>query len=619
MIEPLLAGILIGFLLGLFKVLLLFLFSNLYRNLPIPPIIMLLNTSINRWVLFTVVAFLLLNFTFAFARKMGALIKKEHFQIDSNKIISQILALILSLVIAYLLLGYRYPIGRLLGTLFPLKVVRTLRLPDLAVLGTFPIFLFFLYRVLGKVDYRIVATNLASVIRSRFVKLCSLVTLSLIVLLNIFGYTIRQSLKEEKSCLIILVDCLRADHVSAYGYHRTTTPYIDSLVKDGVLFDYAISQSNWTKPSMASLFTSLYPSQHKAWRGPFGAGQTIAAHRMSDALNEEFITLGEAFKENGFITGAFINQPNLAGYLGFSQGFDYYDWKLTDGRINSLFLRWLPRLKFFAYIHYNDLHYPYAPSEAFDVYSNYESELTKQGDEWRLLQRVNRREITLSVSDLKKLEGLYDGQLKEADNRVGLLIEELKKRGEYAKTMVIVTADHGEGFWEHGTILHGLENLYGELVRVPLIIKFPFNKFKGKKISEPVQLIDIMPTALAYFDIEAPEYLSGNNLLPYIEQGSERENPAFTETERTKAVYYKGHKYILHPETGREEVYRYDADPSESRNLISTIEKRTMDEYKAMIASWMDRCKKFAESKKIERKAVEKDDIKKLKALGYIQ
>jgi arylsulfatase A-like enzyme len=323
---------------------------------------------------------------------------------------------------------------------------------------------------------------------------------------------------EKPNVIIILVDALRADHLGCYGYHMKTSPNIDELAGAGVLFSMAMSPSSWTKPSVPSLFTSLYPSRHGVFEG---SSKDTRGYITSDILQDSLLTIAEVFHQNDYSTFAFVHNAHLKGFLGFSQGFDIYNDRAANvEEINSEFLHWLKEKSdqpFFAYLHYLDVHWPYRPPAPYDtIFGDFKSEIDFYSEEWKSLRdRINDGEMRLDGTDITKMISLYDGELRYLDDNLGVLFDELKKESLYNNTLFIITADHGEEFLEHGKIGHG-QSLYGELLHIPLIMKFPGRKWEGKKVEYPAELIDILPTLIDYFSWQPIQSSDGHTLLGSI-------------------------------------------------------------------------------------------------------
>jgi arylsulfatase A-like enzyme len=429
----------------------------------------------------------------------------------------------------------------------------------------------------------------------------------------------------DENVILIVVDCLRPDHLRAYGYDRDTAPNIDRLRNDGIVFDTAIAQSNWTKPSIASLLTSLYVSQHRVSEGHWHHAST-SGRVTAQVLNDEFVSLAEYLSKAGFATAGFVNQGHLPAAMGFSQGFDVYNHRIRDGAIPRRIAKWvngLARRRFFAYVHFLALHSPYAPPARFDLF-------TREGHAgpMRLLMGDPQRRLgwrlkqgLLTPENLEELRSLYDGDLRMVDDRVGQLLRVLRERQLYDRSMIILTADHGDAFGEHGDLGHGGANLYGEVVHVPLIIKFPGYHYRGKRVTEPVQLIDVLPTILESLHVPPENEIGGRSLLGLIE-GTAEPHPVLTEStgnEDRKALYHDGYKFIFDPKTWKAEVYRYGADPLDRTNLADEVDARRLSEARQILDHRLAANEAFSSSHESREKPLAPEDVEKLRSLGYVE
>ena len=278
--------------------------------------------------------------------------------------------------------------------------------------------------------------------------------------------------------LLVVIDTLRADHLSLYGYERPTSPRLDELAKDGLWFHRAYAQSGWTLASFASLLTGLYPHQHKVSRD---GCLTEQFGRMSPAT----VTLAEALKSSGYATAAWANNTFLAPDFGLNDGFDVYDYKgatNTEHRSASetvaAGLAWLDTLeqdkRSFLMLHFMEPHLNYVPPD--DIHGTFATAprpealaYPRNPDPFSLLQQGGR---TLDEAGLAYLKALYDEEILATDRALGALFDGLKARGRLDNTLLVITADHGEEFWEHGRFEHG-HDLWSELTRVPLVVHGP--------------------------------------------------------------------------------------------------------------------------------------------------
>lgn len=385
---------------------------------------------------------------------------------------------------------------------------------------------------------------------------------------------------EDKPLNVVVVgiDTLRPDHLTCYGYERATSPNIDEFASGGVLFENAISQAPWTAPSFATVFSSLYPSQH----GSMGVRNKV---RSSVPL------LATMLKEYGYATGAIINAPALKPEFGLSRGFDFYDMTPPEGRIGDGTTRdalnWIDDNRdgpFLLFVHYFDPHIPYAPPPGYD-------DLFNPGYEGRIKNPFNLEGFSLvrpklfeelkvlTAEDWAEVIDLYDGEIVYVDSAFGDLVRGIEERGLRDNTVIIMLSDHGEEFFEHGGFEHG-HSLYDELIRVPLVISMPGKVNEGLRVRNQVRLLDVTPTVFDLIGLDQEPHFEGVSLVPYLTgQGSVDAmtrkllppHIAFSEAIRLgtekKAVTARPHKFIYDIITAEEEFYNLDEDPGETYDI----------------------------------------------------
>lgn len=455
-----------------------------------------------------------------------------------------------------------------------------------------------------------------------------LVPLAFLLLLNgglAYAFRIPDA-KPQPDVLVLLVDALRADHLGAYGYGRDTSPAIDSLAADGVLFRQAIAQSTFTKTSIASLFTGRNPFQHGVY---WGSHKENPGHITSDLLSLEEHTLAEHLAPAGYLTSAWVQNSHLRGFMGFSQGFvNYQDQQGSIHAINRRFFRFLEtsarRYPFFTYLHYIDLHDPYRPPAPYDTMFGTYGDVYEGVDfsNWgTYLKAVREGRQTLSTDEVDQLRAYYDGLIRLVDDQLAQLFEELKRSGLYDNTLIILTSDHGDAFFEHGFISHSTTP-YEELVRVPLIVKFPGSEHRGRIVEAQARLVDVLPTVLDFVGVEKDlEGVAGCSLLPLLRdehapraRACEHAISEIAEegTEPTLAVRTGRYKLIRFAD-GNEELYDLTEDPQE-QNPLTDLETPELEELR-QIAELVAEARKLQEADTIQ---LDDQQIKELKALGYL-
>jgi arylsulfatase A-like enzyme len=372
--------------------------------------------------------------------------------------------------------------------------------------------------------------------------------------------------------VLYLVDTLRADHTGPYGYARDTTPELDAFAAESVVFEEAIASASWTKPSVASLLTSLLPGRHRAVQ-------------LRDRLDDDVVTLAEMLGAKGYATGAAI--ANSVIYLqeaNFHQGFDYFEGlhgeddrpsKIVEAApVVDRALAWVEArqgLATFLFVHTMDPHVPYTPPAPFDrLYEPHPADGHPGQD-----PRTDYKEPL----DRERLLAQYDGEIAYGDREFGRFVRELKRLGRYDDALIVFLADHGEEFLDHGQWLHG-RSVFDELVRVPLVLKLPGGREAGRRVTQQVQLVDVLPTVLEGQGLPVPRApaIVGRPLQAVL-AGKAEEPGALSEISHRGIVAHglrtSRDKYIrrFSPET--DELY-FDlvADPTEQRSILGSRPER---------------------------------------------
>jgi len=425
--------------------------------------------------------------------------------------------------------------------------------------------------------------------------------------------------------VIVVIDCLRADHVGAYGYGRATTPNLDRLAAEGALFERAITQANWTRPSVASLLSGLYVGQHRVPGGSDERDQVVAdlGNRIlhGNRLSADFTTLAEALQSHGYATGAFINQAQMPPEMQFDQGFDHYDAdKKSDRQAVRQFAEWLPKQdRFFAYVHLLGLHYPYIPRARHDVFRT-SYELLPSGESTTAERRALGQR-TIEDADLPELVALYDGALLGLDAQLGKVTKALARAGVANDTLLVVTSDHGEAFREHGHMFHGGDNLYEEVLRVPLVMTWANGIEAGTVVTEPAQLIDVMPTLMEFAGIRQLDGPAGRSLAQDLrgESGAGFALAESTITPGRKAVYRGRHKFIFDLDRETVQVYDLAADPAELEDLAPSIDEQMIEQARMQLDDRLAANARFAAAHPVTETDINAQDARRLRNLGYIQ
>lgn len=406
--------------------------------------------------------------------------------------------------------------------------------------------------------------------------------------------------------VLIVVDALRADHVGFNGYHRNTTPFLDTLARRGVNFRNTYSQESYTQASVPSLLTSTYPTEHRV----------LYDRPLIDTLSEESLTIAEVLEAHEYSTAAFVFNPHLQARYNFDQGFDLYDDNPegfvgrtraeryeTAAKIEVKTRAWLATARdpFFLYLHYRDVHAPYVPMPPYD-------------------EMFVTPDIAAVPKSPRYALSQYDGEIAYTDRYLERLVADIER--ERGPTLFVITADHGEAFMDHGSNGHGWE-LYEENIKVPLLFylaSYP----GGETIEDRVELVDVAPTVLRLVDVPVAESMKGQFLFAGSKKGIVFSGGAFGRgvlIERDKKLYRRvpKNRQRRQPENGQtasfvEEVYDLTKDPRERRNLVTELPDLATD-LRAKLA--------VAEksSRVLVPRAVEVDPVteKRMRALGYLQ
>jgi len=362
------------------------------------------------------------------------------------------------------------------------------------------------------------------------------------------------------SVVLIVIDTLRRDHLGTYGYERDTSPALDEFADASVRYTQARSQAPWTTPSIASLLTSRYPEQ-------------LGVTDVESVLPEAATLLSERLQEAGVATGAVVSHRFSSKRWGFDQGFDYFDDSnalghdaVTSPDVTDKALAFLDAHRdtpFFLYVHYFDPHFAYREHAgfAFPRESPYAGPIRPDVRFGELL----RRQALLTAEDARELERLYDSEIAFTDAEVGRILARLDELGLDDRTLVVITADHGEEFLDHGRIGH-TKTLYDELIAVPLLVRWPGQA--AGVVTAPVALLDIAPTVLGALDLPADPGAAGRP-LPRPGDPPPADRVLFSATQRPtsqRAVIGGGYK-LIDPGDGALELYFLADDPGERRNL----------------------------------------------------
>lgn len=418
-------------------------------------------------------------------------------------------------------------------------------------------------------------------------------------------HVLRRS-EAQGNLLLITLDTVRADRLGCYGYERISTPNIDWLAANGILFEKAIAAAPLTLPSHATIMTGLYPYTHGV------------RDNTSSRLSDKAVTLAEILSERGYRTGAIIGAFVLDAQYGLDQGFGFYEDRLPGSasgprdvfaktgeekiQLNAISerpasavtkraLAWLNQNreeKFFLWIHYYDPHYPYTPPH-------------EASNEYR--------------------DSPYDGEIASVDKNLGMVLDQMRSLELIDNTLIVVVGDHGEGLGEHREATHSIF-VYEPMVRVPLIMSFPDRLERGERVTTIASLADVMPTILDILEIDNELPMDGMSLLGAIEGEGPQGRIVYTESmfpylnygwSEVLSVSTSDWKYIRSTEP---ELYNVEADPAESVNRI-----RGEEDIATRLEAALDSLLARAPSEGgglAEEASLSGTDRERLAALGYI-
>ncbi|MCC6795728.1 MAG: sulfatase [Candidatus Hydrogenedentes bacterium] len=390
--------------------------------------------------------------------------------------------------------------------------------------------------------------------------------------------TVRSSAPDNTKSPVILISCdtTRVDRLPLYGYARDTWPNLTSFGKEAVLFEKAFTPETWTLTAHVSMLTGLYPTHHHV--------------NSTTNLAESVVTLPEVLANAGYVCGGFTGYRTwLLPWRGLAHGFDAYetaevirDIRATQAHIDP----WLEQHKdqpFFLFFHNYDHHskiaslncagcdLPYYPVDEAGLHFSKElkepSSLRAEGRPRAtdLLFGANDGRETISPEELTYMSALYDDAVRSVDEELGAFFDQLKASGAYDRALIIVTADHGELFGEHGEFLH--EHVYEGAAHVPLLIRFPGGKDGGKRVSDIAQLIDLYPTVLDFLKLPAVE-TDGRSLLPLL-NGPQPNPTVFIRRQHYQAARTTEWKLIHDIQSGGYELYDMVNDPRETQNVYA--------------------------------------------------
>jgi arylsulfatase A-like enzyme len=418
-----------------------------------------------------------------------------------------------------------------------------------------------------------------------------------------------------RTVVLISIDTLRADHLGCYGYQRPTSPRMDALAREGILFEDVSSPAPWTLPAHASLLTGLYPSRHG-----------LKSHTRY--LSSRIPTLASLLSKQGYVTAAVVNSQNLGPRFGLDRGFQEFlyveevaDQRAPSTRITEQALAWLAKhrgRRLFLFVHYYDVHSDYRslPEYETEFVSPYPG--PADGTTAQLIAFREGR-VALGERDAPHLIDLYDAGIRQMDDELGRLLAALGEDLRKGETLLILTSDHGEEFFERGGVLHG-RTQFQEVMRVPLLMcgaGLP----AARRIDAPVSLLDVMPTILSVLGQPAPS-LDGDDLSRLWRAGDRHLGGRYlfgeadhnnAQDDITRAVRHGPYKLQFDRLTEKLTLFDLAQDPGERTDVAAS--------HAEVVKDLRERLRRFMEIRAEggPTLTLTPEEIEKLRSLGYIR
>ncbi len=439
------------------------------------------------------------------------------------------------------------------------------------------------------------------------------------------------------SVIFVLVDTLRHDYLGCYGFEGPISPNLDRLSRSSHLFERAYAQAPWTKPSIASLFTGIYPTGHGVVNHEGLMGRTDYDTITKGRLAGAAVTLAEVYRDHGFATSAVVGNPWVTRDYGFDQGFTHFDDSLAGvstpaGSLLALAEDWLHQrdkdVPYLLYVHLMDVHGPYlAPEEDYRAVSGSASLdkhvllTTEEMDRIpRHLRKGNWVKSRDLVSVLGEWQARYAAGVHHVDRELGGFVDRLEAAGILDEAILVVTSDHGEEFHEHGGWTHG-DDLFEHQIHVPLMIRPPGGLDESRRHDGLIRLIDVMPSLLAMTGVETPTGLDGQDLSPRTSGGVWGHAPltfacATTRDPALAAMNVGTYKVIMNTRVDSVAVFDVIVDPREQRDVALVYPRLTRE-----LTSYL---RSFFESQASRHlfedptNPISEDRMRQLKAIGYL-
>ena len=425
--------------------------------------------------------------------------------------------------------------------------------------------------------------------------------------------------------ILVTIDALRADHLGVYGYDRPTSPNLDRLAVDAAVVRNHISQAPFTKASIASLFTGLFPTSHKAFTTSRSFSETMTGHvtgslPVTDVLDSTLWRLPSALAAAGYETAGVNANPFLLDEFGFAKGFDHYEFVTKGPNLASaeqVIGRALARIDgrdarkpLFLWLHLMEPHSPYMPAPEYrSMFPPRTPPRPAPADAIPPWIAEN------GSTDANVYEALYDAEIREADTALGRFFDALKSRNLWSSLVLVVTADHGEEFFDHGGFEHN-KTLYDEMLRVPLFVRAP--GLRGGMREIQTQAVDLAPTLATIAGVPVPDYLAGADVWKDLHQRGGGAPLAYAERSgQLFAIRTREWKFISDL-IAHHELYNLAVDPGEIHDLAPTNPDRTR-EMRNRLTAVVGVAVRTGQRVQGQYAPIPPRVLRRLKSLGYVQ
>lgn len=427
--------------------------------------------------------------------------------------------------------------------------------------------------------------------------------------------------------VLITLDTTRADHLGCYGYFRDTSPRLDEFARECVVFDRCIVPMATTLPTHLSILTALYPLEH-------GTLANVRHDGRRFEPSPSLLSYAMVAQEAGYATAACVSATPVKRFTGIDRGFEFFDEppgiERKAGRTTEVALRWLdehdarPASKpLFLWVHYYDPHTPHTPPPPFDTWFETDAALEAHLAERRFAERATQLNGEIMVA--REAVNLYDGEIRFMDEQLGRLLDALRRRPAWPRTVVAIIGDHGEGLCQHGLPGHGY--IWHEHLHVPLLIRAP--GLVPRRTAQPISAVDLLPTVLGLMPGlprgGLPQQASGRDVLAtgdaddalFSQQsGRERADQAHPTFALTTAEW----KYVYH-EGAPDELYQLSVDPFELVN----VREQHADVAADLRATLLDRrAEQLERGREIQADTPDRPapldpaELERLRSLGYV-